>query len=149
MKIQDVNSIQVIGLSVRTTNAQESHMSTAKIGSLWAKFQAEIYPKLTKDSKVYGVYTNYDSDFTEAFDIIACASHLASEKFEDSIQLEIESGRYLTFSSKGEMPEVVINLWREVWEYFSAENCPYSRAYTTDFEFYKSENEVEISIALK
>ncbi|MFO4661026.1 AraC family transcriptional regulator, partial [Vibrio cholerae] len=28
-------------------------------------------------------------------------------------------------------------------------SCPYKRAYTTDFEYYKSASEVEISIAIK
>ncbi|HCM8928427.1 TPA: GyrI-like domain-containing protein [Salmonella enterica subsp. enterica serovar Paratyphi B] len=149
MKIENINGIQLTGLSVRTTNVQESHASTAKIAGLWEKFMAEVSPELSDNSEVYGVYTNYASDFTGAFDVVACASHLSPEKSDNSVQLNLVPGRYLTFSSKGQMPDIVINLWREIWNYFSAENCPYSRAYTTDFEFYKSENEVEISIALK
>ncbi|HFG1933513.1 TPA: AraC family transcriptional regulator, partial [Vibrio cholerae] len=49
----------------------------------------------------------------------------------------------------GEMPQVVIDLWNEVWNYFASEHCPHERAYTTDFEYYKSANSVEISIAVR
>ncbi|EEY45345.1 bacterial transcription activator [Vibrio cholerae] len=55
----------------------------------------------------------------------------------------------MTFSATGEMPQVVIELWGDVWRYFGSESCPYKRAYTTDFEYYKSASEVEISIAIK
>ena len=59
------------------------------------------------------------------------------------------SGKYVTFSASGEMPQTLIDLWGEVWSYFSAENCLYERAYTTDFEYYKSAHEVEVSIAVR
>lgn len=47
------------------------------------------------------------------------------------------------------MPQTVISLWEKIWDFFSSADCAYSRAYTTDFEYYKSESEVEISIAIK
>lgn len=149
MDINDLERTEVTGFFVRTTNAAEMNPETAKIGSLWERFYTNALPELTESSKVYGLYTNYESDVTGAYDVWACASNLPSELLKDSVQTKIEEGKYLTFSAKGQMPQVVIDLWGEVWNYFSSPNCPHSRAYTTDFEYYKSENEVEISIALK
>ncbi|HAF2609321.1 TPA: hypothetical protein G8N50_004761, partial [Salmonella enterica] len=83
MKIENINGIRLTGLSVRTTNVQESHASTAKIAGLWEKFMAEVSPELSDNSEVYGVYTNYASDFTGAFDVVACASHLSPEKSDN------------------------------------------------------------------
>lgn len=149
MNISEIKGFEVTGFVIRTTNADEENPSTAKIGNLWSTFYANAAPKLDERSKVYGLYTHYESDFTGAFDVVACADTLSPEKLPDSVKFSIASGKYITFSATGEMPKVVIDLWREVWNYFSAENCPHERAYTTDFEFYKSADEIEISIAVK
>ncbi|TOM26552.1 GyrI-like domain-containing protein, partial [Vibrio parahaemolyticus] len=100
-------------------------------------------------SKVFGIYTNYESDFTGAFDVIACSDTLSPEILSDSVKVNVTSGKYVTFAASGEMPQAVIDLWGKVWSYFSSENCLYKRAYTTDFEYYKSAHEVEISIAVR
>ena len=63
--------------------------------------------------------------------------------------LEIASGDYLVFEAKGEMPQVVIEAWGNVWNYFSSEDAKHTRAYTSDFEVYKSDSEVAIYIAIK
>ena len=44
---------------------------------------------------------------------------------------------------------MVIDTWKKVWAYFSDINNKHRRAYTTDFEFYKNANEIEIYIAIK
>lgn len=149
MNISEMNGFDVAGFLIRTTNADEVNPSTAKIGNLWAKFYANAAPKLNEQSKVYGLYTNYESDFTGAFDVIACSDTLSPEILPDSVKIHVAAGKYVTFAACGEMPQVVIALWGEVWRYFGSENCPHERAYTTDFEYYKSAHEVEISIAVK
>ncbi|EJA3105388.1 effector binding domain-containing protein [Vibrio vulnificus] len=149
MSINEMNGFEVTGFVIRTTNADEVNSSTAKIGNLWAKFYTNAAPKLDEKSKVYGLYTNYESDFTGAFDVIACSDTLSPEILPDSVKVNVTSGKYVTFAASGEMPQAVIDLWGEVWNYFSSENCPHERAYTTDFEYYKSAHEVEISISVK
>lgn len=37
----------------------------------------------------------------------------------------------------------------ELWQYFSSDDCRYERTYTSDFEYYKNSNEIEIAIAIK
>ncbi|HHF2887240.1 GyrI-like domain-containing protein [Vibrio diabolicus] len=149
MNISKVNGFKATGFVIRTTNADEVNPSTKKIGELWAKFYTNAAPKLNEKSNVFGIYTNYESDFTGAFDVIACSDTLSPEMLPDSVKVHVTSGKYVTFTASGEMPQAVIELWGEVWSYFSSENCLYKRAYTTDFEYYKSAHEVEISIAVR
>lgn len=149
MNISDMNGFDVSGFIIRTNNADEITTSTAKIRDLWVRFYENAAPNLNEESKVFGLYTNYESDFTGAFDVIACSDTLSPEILPDSVQVTVASGKYVTFSATGEMPQVVIELWGDVWRYFGSESCPYKRAYTTDFEYYKSASEVEISIAIK
>lgn len=149
MHISEIDSFSVTGFVIRTTNADEVTPSTAKIGRLWARFYENAAPKLNEKSKVYGLYTNYESDFTGAFDVIVCSDTLSPEELANSVKVTIDSGKYMTFYAAGAMPQVVINLWGDVWSYFGSKNCLHERAYTTDFEYYKSDNEVEIFISIK
>ena len=61
----------------------------------------------------------------------------------------IQSGRYLVFTAKGDIPKIVIDTWKEIWEYFARKDAEYERLYTTDFEYYVNQNEIEIYIAVK
>ena len=45
MNIQHIESFEVTGFSIRTTNADEMDASTAKIGRLWGKFYSNALPK--------------------------------------------------------------------------------------------------------
>ncbi|MFZ3408563.1 GyrI-like domain-containing protein [Vibrio chagasii] len=149
MKEQILGAVKAYGFSVRTNNTDEVEPAKAKIGQLWQGFFEQAFPKLTPDSKVYGVYTNYESDFTGDYDVIACTNALTDNAMDDLVETNIEAGKYLTFSAQGELPQAVIDLWVEVWAYFNAPDCPHTRTYTTDFELYKGETEVEISIAIQ
>ncbi|GGM88972.1 hypothetical protein GCM10009124_15650 [Shewanella xiamenensis] len=46
------------------------------------------------------------------------------------------------------MPHCVVDLWGQIWRYFSAPNCPHQRDYQTDFEVYRSADKVEIYIGI-
>ncbi len=147
MKLQKVQGFDVTGFAVRTTNQAEQEEGTAKIGHLWQRFYSEAAPTLNPGAKVYGVYTNYQSDFSGEFDVIACCDTLNSTD-KDQISAHIATGNYLVFSAKGEFPNVVIELWTNVWAYFSDPKCIHKRVYNTDFEFYKNADEVEIYIGV-
>lgn len=148
MQIKQLKSMSLTGLKVRTCNANEMNTDTAKIADLWQAFGQKYGPKLTADTKVYGVYTNYDTDMTGDFDVIACCDD-KNIKVADSINVATKESRYLVFNGEGEMPDAVIDLWGEIWQYFSSEDCAHQRTYTSDFEYYKSDSEVEIAIAIK
>ena len=147
MEVKQLASKTFKGLKVRTCNANEMNTGTAKIADLWQAFAEKYSAKLTANSKVYGVYTNYESDVSGEFDVIACSDDL-SIKAPDALSVTTTAGRYLVFTGEGEMPDAIIDLWGEIWQYFSSDDCAHTRTYTSDFEYYKSANEVEIAIAI-
>jgi predicted transcriptional regulator YdeE len=149
MKVVQVKSKSVSGLSVRTKNANEMNSSTAKIGGLWGQFYSSIATGLRDGAIVYGIYYDYETDFSGEFTVLAGTDLIEKSTEQELAHVSIAEGEYLVFPGTGKMPQVVIDVWAEIWNYFSAADCPHVRAYTTDFELYKNQNEVEIYIALK
>ena len=60
----------------------------------------------------------------------------------------IADEKYLIFKKVGELPEIVIDTWVEIGEYFE-NNSEFTRAFTIDFEHYTKENEIEIYISIE
>ena len=150
-KLVTLPAFLVAGLSVRTTNAEESNPATAKIGAHWQRFFAEGHheqiPK-TAD-KLLGVYTDYESDNMGEFSLITGFEVSSVEDLPDGIVgVQIPEQDYLVFHAEGEMPAIVIETWGRVMAHFET-NKEYARAYTADFELYPNENEVEIHIAVR
>jgi predicted transcriptional regulator YdeE len=147
MHLKELQSIALSGLFTRTSNQDEMSSSSARIGDLWAAFYSQQGSKLTEKSNVYGVYTDYESDFSGKYTVFA-----AADTFEQSDELTtvtLQSGLYAVFSAEGEIPGVVIELWGHIWEYFNNTETCYERAYTTDFEHFTSHTSVDIYIAVK
>lgn len=147
MYVTDINQKTIKGIKVRTKNADEMSPDTSKISGLWQHFYTDVAPHLGKEATVLSVYCNYESDFTGEFDVVAGSDVLESDVAYDSVT--IQAGRYLVFEGKGSMPQAVIDTWSRIWEYFSSNKPEYIRAYTTDFELYKSDSEIQIFIAIK
>ena len=62
--------------------------------------------------------------------------------------VELQAGKYLMFPVKGELPQAIIDTWMQIWAYFEDPSIDEKRAYETDFELYKSADEVEIYIGV-
>ena len=98
--------------------------------------------------RVYAIYYDYESDASSDFSVMSGFDGELKES--DNLQiLKIQAGNYLVFTAKGEIPQIIIETWREIWKYFSSEDCKHKRTYSTDFEFYKSQDEVEICISVE
>lgn len=128
--------------------------NTAKISILWDRFyQQDIangIPNKISHSPIYGVYSSYASDMNGDYNVLAGAAvSLLAEDLKGLSKVEIQEGDYLVFENSGEMPQVVIETWRQVWDYFSKSGLVYTRKYTTDFEIYKSTHDVAIYIAVQ
>ena len=152
-KLTKVTEKKIIGIETHTNNQNEMNPSTAKIPGLWGKFFSEglikKIPNKIDPNILLGVYTNYESDHTGEYSLIA-SSEVSSH---DSIPTRmvgsvIPSGSYLVFEAKGELPDALIKTWMHIWEFFPGNN-QYKRIYTADFELYKGENEVDIYIAVE
>lgn len=109
MKIVPVDEKTVLGISVRTKNADEMQPQTAKIGELWQQFYQDIAPKLQNGATIYGLYSNYESDASGEFTVMACSDKVNESVSNDLEQSSIKKGNYLVFEGAGEMPQAVIN----------------------------------------
>ncbi|MDH5647405.1 MAG: GyrI-like domain-containing protein [Candidatus Heimdallarchaeota archaeon] len=148
MKIVKVDEKEINGISTRTTNRDEMDPEKARIGILWQTFNNKVSVDYSQGKSVYGIYYNYETDANGEFSVLVGTDQ------KDSLTAKLEnitilSGQYIVFEGKGEMPRAVVETWGKIWDYFSNDQAEYQRAYTTDFEYYKNENEVDIYIALK
>lgn len=144
-KVQ-VKSFNVSGLKTRTNNKIEMNSETSKIAKLWDNFYSNDILSKKKDSdNIFGVYFNYESDMNGDFDVLAGINSDVDIKYEN---IAIQSGEYLVFKNKGEMPKIVIDTWIDIWNYFNS-NLKIQRAYKTDFEKYLNSSEIEIYIGIK
>ena len=150
-EIVDIKERNILGITARTNNTNEQSPVTGKLKALWGGFfenglMSKI-PNQKENSPMFGVYSSYESDFNGDYTVtvgMEISSHDIASEYKE---VKIEGGKYLLFRAKGEMPQVVIDTWKKVWEYFPTSNI--ERKYSTDFELYKSEDEVEIYIAVK
>lgn len=138
----------IFGLSARTNNQNEMNPATGKIAGLVQKFDAFVDVNYRAGARVYSVYYDYESDVSGGYSVLIGADEVNTS----AVGLEtvkIQQGNYLVFSGEGQVPQVIFETWSKVWRYFSSENCPHKRAYLTDFEFYKSQTEIEIHIGIQ
>lgn len=136
---------------MRTSNAAEMNPATAQIKKHWERFFDEgHHERIPKASdKLLGVYTNYASDHNGEYTLLPAFEATSVEDVPDGLEVvEIPSQDYLVFRAEGEMPMIVFEAWGAVMAHMQDED-EYERAYTTDFELYPSETEVEIHIAVR
>jgi predicted transcriptional regulator YdeE len=146
-----LNSFYIIGISVKTTNA--NNQAATDIGSLWQKFMSEnVASKISNkaDENVYAVYCRYESDYKAPYTTLLGCKVSSIENMPNGFDyIEIAEGNYEQFEAKGNLMEgVVYKKWVDIW------NTDLPRAYTTDFEVYDEKSAdpsnatVDIFIAL-
>lgn len=151
MEKTQINKIKIIGIRTRTINDGKA---AKDIPALWGRFMNE--QTMTKipnrvDDKIYCLYTNYDGDHLQPYDVIlGCEVSSLTEVPEGMTKHEIEAGNMAKFTAKGSLIKgaAVVNTWETIWK------ANLDRSFTTDFEVYdeRSENmdnpEVDIFVAL-
>ena len=151
MRVEEIEEKIIYGISTRTKNSNEMNPETAKIGAIWRNFDSTVEVNYKDGERVYGVYYNYESDANGEFDVLA-GYETPNDKLD---KVTIEKGNYLVFNKTFEQTDdktriqAIIETWGKIWEYFSNEDSQYGRAYQTDFEYYKDQNEIEIYISIK
>jgi predicted transcriptional regulator YdeE len=149
MKLVEIEEKRIVGLSTRTTNAKEMNPATGRIGPLWKEFDDKVEVDYKNGRRVYGVYYDYESDASGEYSILAGTDQLDVRSSAKLEKIVIPSGKYLVFTATGDIPRIVFETWGRVWEYFSKKDAEYERSYTTDFEHYVNQNEVEVCVAVK
>jgi len=147
------NGFKVIGISIRTTNANSQ--SQQDLGKLWGQFFAEnIIAKIPNkiSSHILCIYTDYESDYSgEYTTIIGVPVSTLEEVPSGLIGREFEADNFRKFVAKGEVTSAVVNTWIDIWQRGNELN----RKYSYDFEFYGEssnkgeQSEVEIFVAVK
>ncbi len=138
-------ALALSGLIARTNNVAERHAETARIGPLWQAYFAEHHGQLADGKSMYGVYHDYQSDMNGDYSVLV-GTLAASDDMSD---IRLAEGDYLMFSASGEMPDCVVELWAEIWRYFTSPECQYQRSYLSDYEVYPDTTRVEIYIGIK
>ncbi len=149
--MENIDSFKIIGIASETTNVNGK--AAEDLGKLWERFFVEnIANKIPNkiSEEIYSVYTDYESDYTGKYTCVIGQKVYSMEEIPNGlIGREFKSGKYQKFVAKGQMPNAVVEIWKEIW----AKDKELNRKYTADFEVYgqKSQNaehsEVEIYIA--
>ena len=121
--------------TIRTHNIKEN--TAEKIGQLWQN----NFAKLTKNEPYYGVYLNYESDFTGYYDV-AVAQESKPENSSSTIEIE-DLTWYEIFPTTGKS---VVQTWQHIWN--KEKQGLLKRAYKVDFEKYYPNGKVDIYISI-
>lgn len=148
MQIKTVSGKTIAGLTARTDNESEFGPN-GKIPGLWQTFDNSVPVDYVGGERVYGVYFDYESDHTGSFSVLAGTDSVKAADNQDLTKVEIPSGKYLVFKVEGDMPQIAVEAWTHVWEYFSSSTPEYKRRYSTDFEYYPNANTIEVHIAIE
>src|SRR5579862_3952346 len=110
-KIIEQPAFTVIGISARTTNADETS-GKGVIGQQWARFMKEdLLSKIPNkaDSNILAVYTDYESDANGAYSFLLGAKvNSAGNVPAGTVAKGIPAGRYAVFTTeKGALAKVV------------------------------------------
>jgi predicted transcriptional regulator YdeE len=142
--ITQLPEIKLVGITCRTNNVSEANPSSSKINTTAQKYfrgsLATKIPNRKHPGKTYCVYTNYESDFTGDYTYLigeeVTSFSTLPEEFET---LSIIPQNYAQFTNgPGEMPEVCINAWQQIWK-MSSTDFGGERSYIADFEVYDEE----------
>jgi predicted transcriptional regulator YdeE len=139
----------VAGLKTRTSNG-DPNMSNC-IGGLWQMFYEKgVYQRIPnkKNHKSIGLYTNYEGQKGDAYDVLVCCEVETLEGLEAGTEgFVIPDGKYAKFVVKGNAVTACMEFWMKLCE------LDLNRKYGVDFEEYQNadmENaEIHMYISLK
>lgn len=131
-QIVEITGKTFAGIGCKTTN--ENMQGVKDISLVWQKlFSGDYLQKLqyTPEKKLFGLYTNYEGDFSKPYSFYAGSEVDSAQNFGNGFTiLKIPAGRYAKFSAIGEQMQVVQALWQEIWA------TPLDRSYQVDYELY-------------
>lgn len=139
-EIVDPGGFMVVGIAIRTSNAQEI-TPNAQIGNHWARFFREKWlDKIPDkaDGNILAVYTDYASDHDGEYTLLIGARvHQVKGNLGPGLVAKgVPPIKFARFRSQtGPVAQVVPETWKRVWS-TSGPEMQGSRAYRADFEVY-------------
>ncbi len=146
-KIDQKNNIQIVGIKLRTSNAEA--MQT--IPPFWQKFYQEnilqqIENKVSDD--VYAVYTNFANEGKNNDGVYSLIIGLEVEKIgvlpKNFVSTVIKSSKRVVFEVEKGHPEKVGEKWLEIWQ-----TTDIKKTYLSDYELYHTSGEIEIYVGIE
>ena len=64
MQIVNIDEKIIYGFKTRTNNQNKMNPKTVKIAKIWQKFDNEVEVNYQNGERVYGVYYDYEADFS-------------------------------------------------------------------------------------
>jgi predicted transcriptional regulator YdeE len=148
-----IDEMKLVGLKTNTCNQDEADPKKAKIGDLimnqyYGKGLPDKINSKKNPGKTFGIYTNYESDHTGQYTyFVGEEVEYISDNTSDLVSQIIQCGTYVKFTtSHGEMPQVLIDAWQQIWQ-MDESDLGGKRNYKTDFEIY-NQNSAEIYIGI-
>lgn len=136
-----LKEIKLIGIQVRTNNANEINWMAGKIVPCVQKYYqqqlADKIPNRKKMGTTYCAYTDYESDYRGDYTYFIGEEVSSIEDIPSGFSfLIISPQEYAKFTTDpGPMPGVLGNAWQKIWQ-MSSRDFGGPRAYKTDFEVY-------------
>ena len=157
-KVVEESGCTVVGIEVRTSNAQEMSPD-GKIGKQWARFmQGNLTAQIPNkaDTSVLALYSDYASDKDGEYNFLIGARVTSAKEVPAGLVVKkVPAGRYAVFTSeKGPVGKVVVGLWQKIWTIPKVEPGG-DRAYKVDYEVYDEraanpeDAQVDVHIGIK
>lgn len=142
LEIVERPGFRAVGVVVRTVNAAERDLATAKIPKLWKRYFDEKIdeqiPAVVHPEEVVAVYHNYENDYQGFYSLLIGQASAYEGPLPGALQdADVPEQLYLVFPPVPARPDEITRVWQEVWNYFS-QTGPFQRAYDHDFELYRS-----------
>lgn len=141
-EIMELSEIKLVGLATRTSYAEETNPLTAKITTQVQKYlqqRSEVAVGYRKNlGKIYCVYSDYESNYMGKYSyFVGEEVEKYSELPEGFSKLTIPKQIYDKFTNgPGIMPDICIEVWKEIWEMEKLSELTGEREYIADFEVY-------------
>jgi len=127
-----MEGFKVIGIAVRTTNANEQ--SRSDINDLWNRWYAEnVATRIPNiiSTHLYNVYTDYESDENGFFTaILGYQVNTLVSIPKGLVGKQIKTTKYKEFVSEGKLPDCVVKTWETI------RGLKFDRSYKFDFDVY-------------
>src|SRR5215471_7730366 len=135
----DPAAFDVIGISVRTTNAAEMS-GNGEIPKLWQRLFTENLLNAIPDradDQIVAVYTNFASDANGEYTyMLGSKVKPGTKPPAGMVAVAVPSGKYLEFvTEKGPGAQVVPATWMQIYGYFQ-DPAHARRLFKTDYETY-------------
>jgi predicted transcriptional regulator YdeE len=134
--------MKLLGMTVRTNNAQEADKMRGKIFPCIQKYfhgnLAAKIPHRRRPGTTFCAYTDYESDHTGDYTYFVGeeVTSFDPKPPEGFVKLVIPKQQYVKFTTKpAPMPDVIVNAWGAIWA-MSPKELGGERGYLTDFEVY-------------